>query len=148
MTQSDFPCRGCGVLIHKNWRGPDPKWCSERCRKEQYAGRCIDCGARTSGSDGHGPNAPKRCVACAVPIIAAERARRQREEAEPERQRLVARFNDGVTLSALADEFGCSLEAIKGRIFHLRSQGYDLPYRRSQVTIDAIREGTRKGLAA
>lgn len=40
------------------------KFCDERCRKAQYAGDCQDCGAKTSGSNGRGPNASLRCARC------------------------------------------------------------------------------------
>ncbi len=40
------------------------RWCSERCRKSQYAGLCVDCGAATHGSNGRGKRAPTRCQDC------------------------------------------------------------------------------------
>lgn len=45
-------------------RGPgrEREWCSERCRKAQYAGTCVDCGAPTSGSEGR--RAEPRCPPC------------------------------------------------------------------------------------
>lgn len=58
-------CQGCGTALTPS-RGPHPrKWCSDQCRKHAtYVRHCIDCGTRLSSSDGNGPNAPVRCVAC------------------------------------------------------------------------------------
>lgn len=57
-------CHGCGTTLPPS-KGPRAKkWCSERCRKAQYAGACIDCGGATDGSNGRGPNASVRCRAC------------------------------------------------------------------------------------
>jgi hypothetical protein len=66
MTAKTFPCQrpGCPNQIIKTWGGPNPKWCSERCRKLQYSRPCVDCGKPLNGSDGRGPDAPTRCVAC------------------------------------------------------------------------------------
>src|SRR6266542_3753404 len=61
---TSFSCQACGKPIHKTWGGPDPKWCSDRCRKSHYSAPCIDCGAPMNGSDGRGPNAPVCCVSC------------------------------------------------------------------------------------
>lgn len=58
-------CHGCGAGIPRRVKGGvQRKWCSERCRKAQYAGVCVDCGAPTSGSNGRGPAAPQRCASC------------------------------------------------------------------------------------
>lgn len=43
----------------------DPTGATARARKAHYSRPCIDCGAPLSGCNGHGPNAPLRCVACA-----------------------------------------------------------------------------------
>jgi hypothetical protein len=61
---SERVCKGCGEpLAPKTWQGRDRVWCSERCRKQQYGGTCIDCGAPTDGSNGR-PGAPDRCFDC------------------------------------------------------------------------------------
>jgi hypothetical protein len=59
-------CQGCAVdLPPKKWKGPDRKWCSNRCRKQTlYSGTCRECGARTNGSDGPG-TASDLCCHCA-----------------------------------------------------------------------------------
>lgn len=65
-------CQGCGTELAPSRGGPARKWCSDRCRKQMlYSGVCIDCGARTNGSNGRGPNAAKRCRAC-FPAAAGE----------------------------------------------------------------------------
>jgi hypothetical protein len=75
-------CHGCGDPIPPSRGGAARKWCSERCRKAQYAGRCVDCGAATNGSNGRGPSAPKRCSACSL--------RHQQESAKWTRGSIVA----------------------------------------------------------
>ncbi len=65
-------CAGCPAILPPNKApGRARKWCSDRCRKQTtYVRCCEDCGARLSGSDGNGPNAPRWCVTCAVPHVA------------------------------------------------------------------------------
>jgi hypothetical protein len=41
----------------------DPDGSKLRARKDSYRGECIDCGARTDGSNGRA-NAPRRCDEC------------------------------------------------------------------------------------
>lgn len=55
---------GCPNPLPPSTRpAPDRKWCSESCRKSQYAAACVDCGAPTSG--GEGRKADPRCGHCA-----------------------------------------------------------------------------------
>lgn len=65
---SKFPitersCAGCGTSFFGKGRA---KWCSERCRKDQYDQECADCGVRVSGTDpGDRPDpAHPRCNRC------------------------------------------------------------------------------------
>lgn len=54
-------CEGCGGELptqHGN-----RKWCSEKCRRNQYAGTCQVCGVATTGCDGPGL-APDICQGC------------------------------------------------------------------------------------
>jgi hypothetical protein len=61
-------CKGCGIELVI--AAPNRKWCSEQCRKSQYAHPCQDCGApRTNGSD---PNV-RRCLACAAKASGEQR---------------------------------------------------------------------------
>ena len=47
---SDRCCPGCGESIEgSHWRR---KFCSEKCRKAQYAQPCIDCAKPTPHSTG------------------------------------------------------------------------------------------------
>ena len=64
-------CLGCGELI-KQPRSGRRKWCSERCRKQQYAGRCRTCGAKTNGSNGSA-RAASECLGCRSARLHAER---------------------------------------------------------------------------
>lgn len=54
--------------------GPGRKrvWCSDRCRRKQYAGTCVDCGALTNGHNGPG-KASVRCVPCSNRVTGDER---------------------------------------------------------------------------
>lgn len=65
-------CAGCPTELPPNKApGRARKWCSERCRKGQYAGYCVDCGAATNGSDGRGHRASTRCQSCATDFAKA-----------------------------------------------------------------------------
>jgi hypothetical protein len=54
---SQHTCQGCSAPLPPPLRtGRSRKWCSDACRKRTlYAGRCVDCGAGLSGSEGRGP---------------------------------------------------------------------------------------------
>lgn len=43
----------------------DPDGSKQKARRERYQGTCVDCGAKTDGSNGRA-NAPKRCAKCAA----------------------------------------------------------------------------------
>lgn len=55
---------GCTNELEPNRApGRERKWCSDKCRRAQYAQPCVDCGTLTkNGSDGRVP--VPRCVAC------------------------------------------------------------------------------------
>lgn len=57
-------CETCGTPFPE---GDDVRrrFCSARCRKAQYAGTCVDCGAKTNGSNGRAA-AGKRCAPCSM----------------------------------------------------------------------------------
>lgn len=67
MTERPTCCQapGCHNLLEPVKHGRGKKWCSRRCRRAQYGGRCADCGKQLDGSNGWGPNASQRCVSCA-----------------------------------------------------------------------------------
>lgn len=65
-SQSGRFCAGvdCSVELPVQTSGRRRKWCSARCRKRTlYGGQCVDCGARTDGSNGRDA-APQRCKGC------------------------------------------------------------------------------------
>lgn len=53
---------GVGLRTAHEWCS-DPDRAKYRARRQRYAGTCVDCGARTDGSDGPG-RAAKRCAEC------------------------------------------------------------------------------------
>lgn len=122
--------------------GRPRKWCSDRCRKTQYAGRCIDCGATLSGSNGRGEHASKRCLSCSGRVQAGIAAERQRALARPRWDEIAARYRAGATLSAISEEFGLWGPAHAGQIlYRMRRAGYDLPHRRTPEQVERIRAG-------
>ena len=50
----------------------DPDGSKQEARRETYRGTCVDCGARTTGSEGR-EKAPKRCAACSQAKQSAEK---------------------------------------------------------------------------
>lgn len=58
-------CEGCGGPLAPNIAPGKPrKWCSDRCRKRQYAGECVDCGGVTNANGSAGIIAAPRCSPC------------------------------------------------------------------------------------
>lgn len=57
-------CESCGVLM-TGVRG-NRKFCSERCRKDQYRGECVDCGGKTDGTASGAKRPAIRCRVCAA----------------------------------------------------------------------------------
>ena len=113
-------CSGCGSELKGTGRA---KWCSERCRKQTlYGGVCVDCGAQTSGSEGNGPNAPKRCQRAR--LIAAN------HEVWSARREMVERmWCDGFSSREIARAAGVSEAAAPSFIGVCRYRGWDLPVR-------------------
>lgn len=103
-------CAACGgPLPERAAAARFPKWCSDKCRKTLYAGTCIDCGCRTDGSNGRGPNASKRCVSC--------RLRFQHDNARWTQEAIVTAIREWV------DEYGRPPTAGEWRV----QQGRDIP---------------------
>lgn len=135
-------CAGCHELfpVRKKMALNRAKWCSERCRRSQYSTPCVDCGAPTDGSNGHGKNASKRCARCNLTytsVLAHERSLEHRERVE----RL---WKQGLTLCEMAEAMGWkNVQVAQVQISILRSKGVDLPHRyspdRAQKTAVAIR---------
>jgi hypothetical protein len=126
---SERVCKGCGVpLPPKTWQGLDRVWCSERCRREQYAGTCIDCGARTNGHDGPG-KASTRCIPCANRHIRARGDRADMVRARAKRERIEAMWNQGMLLREIASEMGYSMGYLAAEMNTMRRAGYRVPHR-------------------
>jgi DNA-directed RNA polymerase specialized sigma24 family protein len=128
-VSSPAVCQGCGSPLP----APPPssgrrrKWCSEACRKRTlYGGRCVDCGAATSGSEGRGARAPQRCHACAARRAAA----RSSERAAPRRALIERLWAEGRSVREIGELMGWAENAQKSKIARLRQLGYDLPHRR------------------
>lgn len=73
MRPATISCGTCGVDVLVAPIGRVPRFCSDKCRKVSYGGRCVDCGKRTDGSYGRA-KAAARCLACHK-VYAHERAR-------------------------------------------------------------------------
>ena len=136
---SPFHCLGCGAPIIKDWNGPDPKWCSEWCRKQSYAANCEECGAPTNGSNGRGPNAARICGACNSARLAAEAVEFGRLRAED----LLAMWNAGARRSDIARIFHVKPATVSSTIGRLRGRGYPFQVRRpdSQARLLSIWRG-------
>lgn len=127
---ADRACAGCAATLPppKRAGGRQQKWCSERCRKAQYAGVCVDCGAPTNGSNGRGERAAKRCKSCAS-IVAGERvAQHVRAQAEPRRQVIARMWREGATAKQIAEAIGSTPESVSVTVVRMRAAGVDLPY--------------------
>jgi endogenous inhibitor of DNA gyrase (YacG/DUF329 family) len=119
-------CQICGAELPSQSRGKPRKFCSEKCRKQQYSTPCVDCGAPTSGNDGHGPRASKRCLPCGSAHSANLAKSRGRE-----RRALVERlWREGKLAREIGAILGWNGGAAATHISMLRARGYDLPYRR------------------
>jgi transcriptional regulator with XRE-family HTH domain len=104
----------------------DPDGSKLKARKLRYVGECIDCGAPTGGSEGRGPNAPKRCRRCA-----GRRNREREQERNRERRELVERlWAEGKSFREIGEALGWK-GSPWNNICQLRNRGgYHLPHRR------------------
>lgn len=125
-------CLGCGTAIAQPDYGAR-KWCSDRCRKTQYAGACIDCDATLNGSDGRGPNASKRCPSCQLVIARAVNSERR----QCTDQRVADLYRSGLSLRSIAAEIGSTVNSVATRMVRMRSEGWELPYRRTPRKVAA-----------
>jgi hypothetical protein len=129
-------CRGCGGPLAPNKApGPARMWCSDRCRKEQYAKTCVDCGTRIDGTT---PGRSRgRCRACANKV--------PRPSDVIHRATVEALWADGRTLREISDFLGCGYNS--SIVSNWRSRGYDLPHRRTAEQIARITAGSDERLA-
>lgn len=112
-------CETCGGDIET--RGTRRRFCSERCRKAQYAGACEVCGAPTNGYNGPG-KASRRCLEHAEPGLV------QRERWLPRKQLLADLWHRGLTIPEIAAEMETSHNVVRKLAERMRRQGWDLPY--------------------
>lgn len=119
---------------------PRRKFCSDHCRKAQYGGTCIDCGAPTDGSNGR-DKAPERCRTCIEPARIAKVTETTQGRARPRRERIAEMWASGMTLSQIAVELGLAKGAVAAIVHTMREQGWDLPHRRTPEQCARIRAG-------
>lgn len=138
-------CGTCGTsLLPPSKPGPPRKWCSERCRKEQYAKACSGCGTRISGCD---PGKSKgRCVSCSEKAQDYSK-RPQSVTARERRDRIVVMWANGDKISQMAREMQISPTGMGELMIRMRRAGYDLPYRRTDQQRENMRLG-REAVAA
>lgn len=108
------------------------KWCSERCRKTQYRGGCMDCGGPTSGA--------ARCKSCGRAYQQVTRA----AQARARRAQIESLWAEGLTANEIAVRIGVRTLNISGE----RARGLNLPHRRSETTRAEIVAGSERNLAA
>jgi hypothetical protein len=103
------------------------KFCSDKCRKASYGGTCIDCGARTDGSNGR-DKAPELCRDCDKKQIRDRAQARWRDKND----RLAELYLAGVPLKGIAAEMGLQPNTVAVALWRLRNlYGYELPHRRA-----------------
>jgi hypothetical protein len=119
-------CQACGKPLPPDKTNRPRKWCSDRCRKTQYAMPCVDCGTATNGSWGRGPRAPQRCHACAGFVAARVANREQRDEHYRKVERL---WKAGMTTMEIAGEMDTTKPTISCWLHRMRRDGWDVPYR-------------------
>lgn len=127
--QATGHCAGCGAPVLTKPQGRPRKWCSERCRKAQYAGACLDCGKPTSGHAGRA-GAPARCQTCGARRSSEASAIAKRAKAEPRYRLIEELWNQGLTMPEIGLQLGVSRGYLSGAMFRMRQRGYNLPYRR------------------
>jgi hypothetical protein len=116
-------CQGCGVPIPPSKTRPR-KWCSEKCRKGQYASKCIDCGATVNANGSAGTQPPDRCIACTSKLTGE--ARRKYEQMDAIAEAYLA----GVSYRDIAFRFGVQEDTVHVTLWRMRNwYGYDLPHR-------------------
>lgn len=129
-------CAGCGGPFPPELKPhPRRKWCSERCRKRQYAKPCIDCGKPIDGTTPS--RCGGRCTPCANKI--------PREADLMKRWRIEELWADGHTTREICEAMG--LKYATSNVSNWRSRGYDLPHRRTPEQIARMTAGSEQALA-
>lgn len=120
VTRSD--CVTCGAPLDPS-TGPPRKFCSERCRKAQYAEPCVDCGRPHTGRASH--PGQRYCVECGK----RHAAEASTERARPQRELIERMWREGASSAAICAAIGSRVAAPSAYIANLRARGYDLPVR-------------------
>lgn len=108
-------CPGCGAdLTGEHGRR---KWCSEACRKSQYAGACRDCGQATYGGRGRAA-AAEQCDWCF------------RKRNDERNRRLVEMWEGGATAKEIGEVLDMSESAVGTWIDRERGRGIPLSLHR------------------
>jgi hypothetical protein len=123
---SERVCEACGGPLPTSH--PNRRYCSEHCRRAQYDGVCVDCGARTDGHDGPG-KASLRCVPCAN-RHSIEAGRADMKRVRLRRERIEELWAEGLLMRQIAAEMNWSMDHLAIELHRMRRAGYDLPYRR------------------
>jgi hypothetical protein len=110
-------CETCGLpFLAAQGRS---RHCCERCRKEQYAQPCVECGGRTCFGATATRVAVPRCDDCARGLRAAERDRLDRA--------VIDMRELGALNREIADQLGMTEAAVKERIWRMRQRGLEVP---------------------
>ena len=117
-------CQGCGKPVARRSKmGRPPKWCSDRCRKDEYLEPCAKCGAPCNPRSN---SAGKHFKSCAQDLS----TQRNREIAAPKRKLIERLWSEGLPARQIAERAGWSTASpATTYIAAMRSRGYDLPVR-------------------
>lgn len=120
---SERVCKGCGGPLppQKKYAGRRRQWCSERCRKAQYAASCEECGGPTSGSEGRREH--PLCTACA----GRRGGEGMKAKVKQRRDQMAAMYLAGATYGEMSAFLGW--KEVGGELIRMRAAGYDLPHR-------------------
>lgn len=135
-----FTCEECGEQFEGSTHGnAKNRHCSERCRRAQYGGTCLDCGESTYGGAGRDA-APTRCDRC-------HKARNAERN-----ERIYAAWNEGEPGWYIAEREGMTETDVLNLIDRARRRyGRDLALHRKRNRTDwpeierLYREGKRIG---
>ena len=131
-------CGTCGTSLPPAKPGRQRKWCSERCRKEQYAKACSDCGTRIDGTS------PGKSTGRCHPCASKAQDHSQRPDvvkAREIRERIVTMWADGDKISEMARKLQINPDSLGVTMVNMRRYGYDLPYRRTDEQRERMRLG-------
>lgn len=119
-------CPNCGdPLPPQRGPGQQRKWCSDYCRKQQYAtGNCIACGKRLPYHGRAAPSEGRRCADC-----------EQSRNVERNRQ-IVAAWNEGQPEWYIAEQQGLTPGQVRGCVQQVRKRGEHVELHRQRNRTD------------